>query len=325
MRRAYRGLVVLALVGSGGAAAKAYVPPAGFEKNGVKFAASAVALGPGGRVAVATDNFAGGATVDVYPSLAAVIGDAIPLATFTQPDWRFIAGVEFVDADTIVFAENGSADTAYRGLVGGGAAVALAPAGSIPNLADLAVRGGSVYLPTADGSGKNDLYVLPVSGGAPARVITDFGAGFGGGVAFDVAGNVFLADSAGAVLRYSPAFVPLGSIPLTGNGAVDLIFDSEGDLIVSTGSTLTRVPGGTGAAEVFGTFSDPFAFPTFLAYGGSGFEPYGGGDGLLLVSGFTEEVPAGGVFGIVAAVPEPSAIGAVVVAAVAVAGRRRRR
>jgi hypothetical protein len=314
-----RVIFVAAVLGLA-AAAGAYEPPVGFAKTGQVFSGSAIAFAPDGKVAVGSDNGAGGASISVYASLAAVGG--APVRVFAEPAWKFIAGIEFASNDSLVFGENGGAKTVLRGTVSDGSVVALAPNGSVPNVNDLAVSGLNVLAVEANGPSANSLVSIPLAGGAASTVIGGFGNGYGGGVAVR-GGEVLLTDSndpaftdhAGQVLRYSAAFAPLGAIDLSGgggSGAVDLTVDPQGDLIVSTGSTLTQIAAGDGSVHPFGTF-DAFSFPTFLAWGGD----------VLLVSGFTDETGyAPGVFG-VTPIPEPA--GVAIVAAMGLLLARRRR
>lgn len=325
--RLHIGLVVLVL----GSVALGYTPPAGFQKTGGSFPASAIAFSPDGKVAVAQDSFAGGASIQIFPSLADV--GTTPLQTFTDPTWKFIAGIEFNGENQIVFGENGTLKTVLQGSIASGSAIPLAPSGSVPNINDLTLSGSSIYAVAANGPAANDLISIPLAGGLATIVIHDFGNGYGGGVAVRSSGEILLTDSndpaftghAGQVLRYSPAYAPLGVIDLTdgnGAGAVDLALDSEGDILVSTGSTLTRIPAGSTAAQPFGSF-DAFSFPTFLSYRGSQFEP-SSGDGILLVSGFTDETAyASGAFAITP-LPEPGGL-FILVGTLALVRRRVRR
>jgi hypothetical protein len=312
--------------------ALAYTPPPGYQKTGQSFAASAIAVAPNGRVAVGSDNFAGNATVKVYSSLAAVGGT--PLATVTDPTLKFITGIEFLDNNTIAFGENGDRDTAFAAVIpaspGTVAPTALAPNGSAPNLGDITVKAGLVYAtvangPNAQGVGFNRLVRFNSNNTVPT-VIDNFGTGYAGGVVADAAGNFLLTDTgttSALVRRFKPDFTPLDTINLAagnGSGAVDLVFDSDGDLFVSTGNTLTQVrfPGGAPAVTPFGAFGGDFPFPTFLAYTGSGFEPLNG-TGKLIVSGFTDEPGA-----FVIQTPEP-ATGLLGFTAAALLARRRTR
>jgi len=314
------------------AAASAYTPPPGFETTGQSFPASAVAVAPDGKVAVGIDNFAGGASISIYSSLAHVGGT--PIKTFTHPTWKFIAGIAWADSSTLVFGENGDLDTVLRAGMADATATPLAALGSIPAVADLTIRGSTVYAVSAAGPGANSVLSVPLAGGTPSSVITGFGTGYGGGIAFDSAGTMLLTDTndpafvgnPGRVLRYDAALNPLSFIDLSpagGSGAVDLLIDDEGDILVTSGRRLTRIVAGTLTVEPFGAFDD-FSFPTYLAYVPGGFEPYAG-TGRLIVSGFNDQTGyfPGAAFVIAPAVPEPAACAVVLVACGAVLARRR--
>ncbi len=305
------------------ASARAYTPAAGYQKAGQSFPASAIAVAPDGKVAVGSDNFvSGGASIKVYSSLAAVGGS--PLYTITDPTFKAIAGIEFSDSSTLYFGENADRDTAFKAILPGSpgavTATALAPDGSVPNIADVTVKSGVVYATAANGLNAssqpfNKLYRFEANNTVTA-VISNFGTGYIGGAVTDSAGNFLITDtgpfgSPGIVRRFDASFNPIDAINLAagnGSGAVDLALDSEGDLFVSTGNTLTQVkfPGGVPTAGEFGTFNpDVFPFPTFLAFTGSHFEPFNG-DGKLIVSGFTDE--AGGAGAFVIQTPEPGTL-----------------
>ncbi|HZZ44565.1 MAG TPA: hypothetical protein VFE58_16635 [Tepidisphaeraceae bacterium] len=310
-RTAVRGFFTLTLL-TAAASASAYVAPPGYQTTGQTFPASAIAVSPDGKVAVGTDNFSGGASVSVYSSLSAV--GSTPLQTFTAPTWQYIAGLDFADPNTLVIGENGATDTAYSANVSTGSIQNLLPVGSLPSLSDVYIHAGTAYFPTAGGPAHNNLFSVPLTGASsPTLLISNFGAGYGGGVVINSAGQYLLTDSAGSVLRYDSSLSPLPSISLTpgnGSGAVDIALDSAGNAYVTTGNTLTEIQfsSPTPAVSQFGSF-DPssFPFPTYLAYTGSDFSPYTG-NAQLLVSGFDEETPAGGVFIITPALPEPATL-----------------
>lgn len=275
----------------------AYVPIAGYRMQVTDLKGGALALSPSGRLAVATGNAEGGATIAVYSGLDPV-GRTL-LQTLRAPDgdtFRFFGGLVFRDDDALLFTENGGMDTIYEGLVSTGAVRALAPKGSLPNAADLALRptDGLLFVATAGGPGKNAVYT--VTDGAVLPFARGLGVGFLGGLAFDPAGRLFVGDTAdpefagrpGQILELGPDGAPRRTISLAGGGGhglAGLVADSEGDLLAATGATLTHVRlHGTPRVTPFGRFAGESPFPTGLVYRGTRFEP-GSGDGLLLVNG----------------------------------------
>jgi hypothetical protein len=313
MRRSIFPAVTLFALGA--SSAIAYTPPDGYLKTGQEFPCSAFAFGPGGSLALAQDNPAGGAVISLYPSLdAASAGEAS--LTLSDPAWKYIAGMQFADSQTLIFGENGDRDAVFTADLVTGQFSLLAP---VNHLNDLAVRGSFVYAVAAGGPGANDLLRIALGDGSDSTVISGFGTGYGGGVAFDSAGNVLLTDTndpffmgnPGMIRRFAPDFSPLSPIDLSpggGSGAYDLVFDAEGDLFVTTGSTLTLVRFSQDEPIVspFGSFGGLFPFPTSLGFAGDQFEP-GRGNGILLVGGFTDEI-MGGAFAIAPAIPEPGTL-----------------
>ncbi|HSI35776.1 MAG: PEP-CTERM sorting domain-containing protein [Phycisphaerae bacterium] len=328
-------LVVAALSLLAPSAARAYNPPAGYQKTGQTFFGSAVAFAPDGKVAVGTDNYgAGGAQVAVYSSLAAIGGS--PAYTITAPSFKAIAGIEFNGAGEVVFAENFGAPGVYKATLAAPGAVAPQALAAVPGVADVTINAGVVYATVSGGAGLNKL-VRVEPNQTTTVVVNNFGTGYAGGVVTDAAGNFLVTDTgptnvsgaatgAGLIRVYSSAFAALAPVSLTGGGgtgAFDVALDSEGHAIVSTGGSLTHVDfaGGTPTVTNFGTF-DPgsFPFPTSLAYYGTRFEPFDG-NGVLVVSGFTDEP---GIF--VVQTPEPgSAVALLAVTGVVLTRRSRRK
>src|SRR5688572_25903973 len=288
MRTLAIGLAALLGVGSTVLSAATYVPPGGFMKTGETFSGNVHAVAPDGKIAVANHSFSGNATVNVYANAADAAAAMSPLRTFTDSGFTFWGDLTFADNDTLLFSENFGRNTGYSGTISSGAMAPLAAPGSIPNAAGIALKGGNIYAVSAQGPGVNDVYQL--LGGTAVAIISNIGVGYAGGIAFDSAGNMLLTDSndtdfsgdPGKLLRYDPTLTALSSIDLTPGGGIhayDIAIDSEGDIFVSTQTTITRIPNGSTLAEQFG---GPFvggAFGTFVSsldYIGGGFDPNSG-------------------------------------------------
>ena len=316
--------------------AAAWVPPAGFTRTPQSFAGddpfntSAFAIAPDGKVAIGNTNFSGGANIKVYADAAAAQAHAAPIRTFTSPTYKAWGDLSFVGNDTLLISENGDLDTAFTASVAGGTITPLAPSGSVPNAAGIVKVGNDVYVAAANGPGTNGLFKL--SGGVATAVLTNVGTGYFGGVAIDSAGNFLLTDTndptfsnaPGVLRRYSSSFASLAPISLAGgNGAdaYDVAVDSEGDIFVTTTSTLTRIPFGTTTATQFGGAFTGFPFITNLDYVGSGFEPNSGTGKLFVNALFSDDAS---IFGITP-LPEPASALAIVLIAVPIAVKRRRR
>lgn len=309
----------------------AYVPPAGYIRTSESFSGDAFAVAADGKVAIGTANFAGGATVRIFNSVADAQTGSAPLRTFADAAFKAWGDLTFVDGDTLLFSENADLDTVYRARVSSGAVSPLAPAGSVPNAGGVIALGSTVYAIAAAAPGTGALYAI--NEGSASAVLSGLGTGYLSGVALDAAGNFLLTDTndpsfqgnPGKLLRYSAAFMPIGSVDLAGgggSGAYDVVVDSEGDVFVTSGSTITRIPAGEIAAERFGSAFGGFPFLTSLDYAGSGFEPFVAGSGALWVNaGFSDD---GAIFGIVPAVPEPAAVSAIAVFAMGLLRRSRR-
>src|SRR6266700_2371060 len=157
-RRRMPGTVLLAvLLGTAGAGAHASPPPS--------TQLLPVQVEDGYR-AVAQDAADGGATIAVYDRLEPA--ERKLLQTVKAPageTFKFFGGLVFKDDDTLFFSENGVGNTAYSASVSTGEAQVLAPKGSLPNVADLAIRrsDGLLFALVTPGPGKGAVYT--VSGG----------------------------------------------------------------------------------------------------------------------------------------------------------------
>ncbi|GMV36729.1 MAG: hypothetical protein AMXMBFR61_12370 [Fimbriimonadales bacterium] len=311
--------VAITLCAAVAVTANAFTPATGYRTVDLDLFGSAIAVSPSGKLAVGEDAFGGGALIRVFDS---VLPGRNLLYTITAPsghNWQFLSALTWQDDETLIIAENGDMDTAYSAV--GPTVTPLAPIGSIPSIAGLTLGfGGDLFATAATDPGTGTVYRL--HSGTVTAFAGSFGTGYLGGIAFldDVlyvadTNDPFFLGNPGQVHRFASDGSYLGAISLAdggGSGVVDILFDTEGDLIATTGSTLTV------NSVTLGTFSGPWPFPTSLAYTGSGFEPFSG-TGLLLVNGtFTE---MGGIFGITP-VPEPGAI-ALLLPALALIRRRR--
>ncbi|GBC92699.1 hypothetical protein HRbin15_01175 [bacterium HR15] len=310
------GLVTLLWIPHAWSQVAGYTPPTGYRAFSLELSGGVVAVSPSGRLAVARGRFGGGAEITLYDRIRPEGRQVI--ATLSDSRYQFFGGLSWRDENTLVFSENGNLDTVLEWRIGIGVAP-LAPEGSIPNAADVFVLGNQVLVLGADGSHANKLY--RVAGGTATVVVDGYGNGYAGGIGLHN-GQLYLGDTndpnfagnPGQVFRYEPLFDPSGwlvganlidTVSLAGgngSGLATFIFDSEGDLIASTGRSLTHLRGTT--ATPFGTFSGVFPFPSSLAYFGTRFEPFDG-DGLLIVDGSFTAV--GRLFAITP-VPEPSAL-----------------
>lgn len=307
----------------------AWIAPAGYQRTGETFTGDAFAVAPDGKVAIAVANFAGNASIKVYTDAAAAQAATSPIQTFTSAGYKFWGDLTFTDNNTLLFSENGDRDTVYRGVVSSGATTALAPDGSVPAAGGVIQIGPTVYAVAATNPGTGALY--SISGGSALAVLTGIGSGYLGGVAVDGSGNFLLTDSndptfsgnTGLLRRYSSSFSPLSSIDLAGgngSGAYDVVVDDEGDLFVTTGSTLTQIPFGTTTAAQFGSSFGSFAFITNLDYTGTGFSSSLGTGELFVNAGFGDD---GVILSVTPAIPEPAALSLVLVAATGFLRRRR--
>jgi hypothetical protein len=308
-----------------------YTPPTGYRAFSLELGGGAVAISPSGRLAVARGRFGGGAEIIVYDRIGPEGRQVV--ATISDPSWQFFGGLAWRDENTLVFSENGDLDTVLEWRIGTGASL-LAPVGSVPNAADVYALGNQVLVLGADGPNTNKLY--RVANGSAALIVNGYGNGYAGGLALHN-GWLYLGDTndplfagnPGQVFRYAPVFDADGlliganlveALSLAGGGGsglVSFVFDSEGDLLATTGRTLTQLRGSD--ATPFGSFSGGFPFPTSIAYFGTRFEPFDG-DGLLVVDGGFTDV--GGLFAITP-VPEPSALLGLMVGCALLARRRR--
>ncbi|MEN3000824.1 MAG: PEP-CTERM sorting domain-containing protein [Armatimonadota bacterium] len=309
-----------------------YTPPTGYYAFSLELSGGAVAVSPSGRLAVARNQFGGGATITIYDRIRPNGRQVV--ASISDSRWQFFGGLAWRDENTLVFSENGDLDTVLEWRIGTGV-VSLAPEGSTPNVADVYVLGNQVLALGADGPNANKLY--RIADGAATVIISAYGNGYAGGLGLRN-GQLYLGDTndpnfagnPGQVFRYLPVFDANGlliganfidTLSLAGGGGSGLatfVFDSEGDLIASTGRTLTQLRGTT--ATPFGTFGGAFPFPFSLAYFGTRFEPFDG-DGLLIVDGSFTAV--GGLFA-VTPIPEPNTLGALVAGLVLLRLHRRR-
>ncbi|CUU37403.1 MAG: PEP-CTERM sorting domain-containing protein [Armatimonadetes bacterium] len=294
-----------------------YTPPTGFKTFSLELTSGVVAVSPSGKMAVATGRFGGGATITVYDRIAPQ-GRQV-LTTVSNAQWQFFGGLAWRDDNTLVFAENGDLDTLLEWDTTTSTVNTLAPVGSLPNVADVAIVGNQVLALGADGPNANKLY--RVANGTATVLVDAYGTGYAGGLGFHN-GLIYAGDTndpaftgnPGQVFRFQPTFDADGLITGVslvdvlslagggGSGVVSFAFDSEGDLIATTQRTLTLLRGTQ--ATPFGQFSGGYPFPTSIAYYGNGFEPFQG-NGILIVNAEYTEV--GGLFAITP-VPEPASL-----------------
>ncbi len=324
MRTLFRAIGFLIVLGAiPQVLSAAWTPPAGFTRTPESFQGDAFAIAPDGKVAIGTASFGGGATIKVFQNAADAQAATSPIRTFTDPTYKFWGDLTFTNNDTLLFTENFDNDTAYRGTISTGASAPLAPVGSMPNAGGVVQVGSTIYCVAANGANANILY--SVSGGTATAVVSNFGSGYAGGIAVDSSGNFLLTDSAGSLRRYTSSFSPLAPISLAGgngSGAYDVAVDSEGDIFVTTNSTLTRIPFGTTTATQFGSpFGGAFAFISNLDYVGSGFEPSSGVGRLFINAVFGDD---GAIIGATpSAIPEPATLAMLSLAIVPAFLRRR--
>jgi hypothetical protein len=298
-------LLLLGLFSIGGrvlAAPPLLQPAPGYQAKALDLSGSTVAVSPGGRVALAHDAADGTATITLYDRLDPAGRQTLETLKAPQGDtFRFFGGLAFRDDETLFFSENGDMETVYTASVGTGEVQALAPKKSLPNVADVAIRrsDGLLFALVTPGPGQGAVYTL--SGGQTSLFAKGLGIGYVTGLAFSPTERLFVGDTADPAFTGKPGqILELGSggqvvrtIPLAaggGSGLGGLTVDAEGDLLASTGQTITEVrlsaasPGVLGPrVREFGRFSDPNAFPSDLLFRGSRFEP-ASGDGTVLVN-----------------------------------------
>ncbi len=291
-----------------------YTPPPGYTATLTNLPTSGFAISPGGRLAVSNSNAGGGGTISVYDR---VEGNRTLLQTFSAPagdTFQFFGGLTFADDSTLYFGENGASNTVFRASLNGGSVTKLAANGSVPHTAGVALQTGSVYALSAGNPGTGAVYRL--LGGQASLFASHLGTGYLGGIGFSGDGSLLVGDTndpnfvgnSGELLKINGAGEVAQTILLTnggGSGLYDFDFTDNGDVIASTGKTLTRIHlGAVPVVSNFGTFSGAFPFPTGINFVGSGFNPFSG-TGTLYVGG--EFTGVGGVFRIQpTAVPEAS-------------------
>lgn len=290
-----------------------FQPAAGYRMIPLELSGSGIALSPGGRLAVARDSAEGGATIAVYDRLEPA--DRKLLQTVKAPagdEFRFFGGLVFEDDDTLLFSENGDTDTVYAAAVGTGEVRPLLPKGSLESLADLALRpsDGRLFALTTPGPGQGAVYTL--ADGQATPYARGLGVGYVTGLVFGPTGRLFVGDTAdptfagkpGQILELGAGGEVVRTVSLAAGGGsalAGLAVDAEGDLLASTGATITEVRLHRGAqVREFGRFAGDSPFPGGLLFRGDRFEPESGDGALLVNGGFT------GVGGLFAVTPDGS-------------------
>jgi hypothetical protein len=274
-----------------------FQPTTGYRSAALALQGSALAVSPGGRLALGHDSSDGAATISVYDRVEPT--ERKLLQTLQAPagiTLKFFGGMAFQDEDTLFFSENGATDTVYRASVGTGMVQAWLPDGSLPGVADLAVRrsDGLLFALVTPGPGQGAVYT--VTSQQATQLAHGLGIGYVTGLAFSPTERLFVGDTAdptfagkpGQILELGANGEVIQTIPLKeggGTGLAGLAVDAEGDLFASTGATITEVRLNRGAqVAAFGQLSGAGPFPGGLQFHGSRFEP-GSGDGALLVNG----------------------------------------
>jgi len=344
------GLTLLA-TGNGPARAT-FAPAPGYQVASLNLQADAIAVSPGGRLAVARgDFFANTLTISLYDTWRpgrTLLNSATYTSATSSP---FASDLAFLSESSIVLGESGPTDTLHT--IDFTAATPtftpVAPANTFPNVQGVALADGGASVlvsgTTATGFGtRGGLYLrkVPLAGGPVTSIVENTGAGFVGDAALSPAGSPLLIDTgpankSGIVRRYNNAAAspetlaaPLGDG--TFKGAYAIAFDNAAVAYVSSDTKLARVTGLDGGAAAtaaeFGVFTtDPSEFPAFLtslAFAGGdfrAFHPEDTGALLFVNGGFTSE---DGLY-VITPVPEPAAAALVCLGGALAALRRRRR
>lgn len=329
LKRSALGVVFFLGVGAW-AQVPGFDPSPGYWARDLQLTGGVLAISPSGKLAVATDNFTGGASIRIYDRILPE-GRTL-LHTLSAPNWKFFGGLDWESDSTLVFTENGDLSTALRW--DGVTTQLLAPSGSVVAPADIVSLPGQVLVLSAGGPNQNRL--VRISGQSATVVSPIWGAGFGGGLAVD-GDQIFAGDTNDPTFIGQPGKITPGTATFSGGlvqsvawqspwslaggggqGLYSFARDSEGDFLASTGSTLTQLK--SGVASNLGMFTGAFPFPTSLDFWGSGFEP-GSGSGMLVVNGGFAGTP--GLFAVMP-VPEPSTLGLLAFGAAALFRRRKR-
>jgi hypothetical protein len=299
------------------AAVPGFTPPAGWTADPLNLKGDVIAVAPDGRLAVGVNGPNGGITVYNHAGEAG----RSAVAFIPAQQLRSLGGLAFAGEDLLV-SENGSLDTVFRASPADGSLTSLAPAGAIPNVGEIAVSPtGDIFAVAANNPGQGQIRRL-VGGAAPVFA-GSLGHGYLGGLTFDDAGSLLVADTndpffagvPGRVLRLDASGALTDSLDLAGGGGSG-VYDIAwfgGSLYATTGATLTRWQG---RATPFGAFEGMFPFPTDIA---------ACPDGSLIVNGNFTGV--GGLFTLRpqgAAVPEPGTMTLMVLGLMPLAVRRRR-
>ncbi len=307
-----------------------FVPADGYWARDLQLQGSTFAISASGKLALATDAPGGGAAIRIFDRVQPE--GRVLLQTISANTWKYISGVAWDGNDQIVFSENGDLDTVLRW--DGSVSSLLAPIGAVPDPADVVVLGSQVLALSASGPSLNSIYRL--SWNTSGRVSPFFGNGYGGGLESDGT-SVWVGDTNDPNFNGHPGQIYPGSLSFTGPLVTGVSFgspidltpgngyglysfarDSEGDLIGTTGQSLTQVK--AGVVSPLGEFLSDFPLPTAIEFTGNGFEPFSG-HGMIVVNG--QFTPAQGLFAVMP-VPEPGALEALGLGAVFLVRRRRR-
>lgn len=292
-------------------------PSPGYTADDLGISADTFAVAPDGRFAVAQ-----GSTITIY-NHADPAGRA-PVGAVSNTGFKTLSSLAFVGQDSLLVADASFlAGALYSATISTGNVSTIAAPGSALNVAQVRVnpRDGAAYAVFANNPGQGAVMHVTDAGLTPFA--SGLGTGYLGGLAFDSAGDIFVGDTndpkllhnAGQILELNGVGALVGSESLAGGGGYGVydVAGSNGDFYATTGSTLTRLTGGT-ATEV-GDFTGAYPFPTDVAADGGGIlvnNPYGGNFGVFRVR------PAA------SSVPEPSSLAFLLMGTLSLLHRRKR-
>ncbi len=227
----------------------------GWSINNLGITGAEMAVSQSGLFALAQDSYAGGGTIVIYDKVGSGRTEVARIAAPSGQTFGTFGGLTWADDNTLAFTENSDTNAAWSYSLNTSTLNALTSMNALASPAQIAYAGnGSYYVVDASAPGAGGVSL--VNNGNVTAIATGLGTGYLGGIALDNLGNIFVGDTndpnfagnAGNILKLSNTGSLVDTISLLngeGSGCSSILWLSDGSLLATTGSTVSRYANGS--------------------------------------------------------------------------------